>query len=104
MNERWISPKPIKEFEQNSRRKDSIFSGFLTLALFFMFGIAYYAKHLLKMPILLCFLILATVSFIAFVKNNSSAHSTPNWLTILRTLLKVIAVSFFWILLINKLL
>lgn len=104
MNERWITPKPIKEFEQNSRRKDSIFSGFLTLALLFMLGITYYAKHLLKIPILLCFLILATVAFVAFVKDKPSDDAAPNWLTILRKIFEVIASSLFWILLLNKLL
>ncbi len=103
MNERWIIPQSIKEFEQSNRRKDSIFSGFLTLALLVMLAITYYAKDLLKIPVLLCFMILLTVSFIAFVKNGSSDHNKLNWLTILRKIFKVIASSLFWILLLNKL-
>ena len=103
MNERWIIPQSIKEFEQSNRRKDSIFSGFLTLALLVMLAITYYAKDLLNIPVLLCFMILLTVSFIAFVKNGSSDHNKLNWLTILRKIFKVIASSLFWILLLNKL-
>ncbi|MGYP004427834163 len=103
MNERWIIPQSIKEFEQSNRRKDSIFSGFLTLALLVMLAITYYAKDLLNIPVLLCFMILVTVSFIAFVKNGSSDHNKLNWLTILRKIFKVIASSLFWILLLNKL-
>ncbi len=103
MNERWITPKLIKEFEQSNRRKDSIFSGFLTLALLAMLAITYYAKDLLKVPVLLCFMILATVSFIAFVKDKPSDDATLNWIAILRKIFKVIASSLFWILLLNKL-
>ena len=103
MNERWITPQLVKESEQNSRRKDSIFSAFLTLALLVMLAITYYAKDLLNVPILLCFLILATVSFITFVKDKPSSPSSPSWLTILRKLFKVIGLSLFWILLLNKL-
>lgn len=104
MNERWLTPKPIKGTEQNDKRRDIFFSGFLTLALLIMLSITYYAKHLLKVPVLLCFLILVAVSFIAFIKDKPSADSNQNWLIILRKLFKVIAISLFWILLINKLL
>lgn len=104
MNERWLTPKLIKESEQNNRRRDIFFSGFLTLALLIMLSITYYAKYLLKVPVLLCFLILVAVSFIAFIKDKPSTDSNQSWLTILSKLFKVVAISLFWILLINKLL
>ena len=104
MKERWLTPKLIKESEQNNRRRDSLFSGFITLALLAMLWITYYAKHLLKIPILLCFLILTAAAFVSFIKNKSLDDSSANWSTILRRIFKVIVVSLTWILLLNKLL
>ncbi len=104
MKERWIVPRPIKESERDSKRRDMIFSAFLTVALLAMLGVTYYAKRLLKVPVLLCFLILAATSFIAFIKDKPSTNPTTSWLTTLRKLLKVIIVSLVWILLLNKLL
>ncbi|MGM9992247.1 MAG: hypothetical protein ACI376_05285 [Candidatus Bruticola sp.] len=102
MNERWTRPQLSLNAEKNGKNRDGIFGCSVTAALLAICGLDMIANNLLKVPTLLCFLILISTFFIVFLKERSD-KKPHSWLVNIIKAAKAIGISIFWILLINKL-